>query len=94
MGQGMAKDVYGTTQQHPPARSMATGDKTLIAFYRAKWMRALGAPAEEIEECDMLGSLEEEIENVKALEQMQANNLSSSELKNLARKFRTPPSNR
>ena len=70
-------------------------ERVTIQFLRAKWMRAIGAPEQDIAEyCNLAahpGSVNEELENLRDLETLQIKNLSREDLEKLSRRFTGSP---
>jgi len=70
-------------------------EQIAIQFLRARWMRAMGATQQDIDEyCDLKmhpGSITDELENLRDLESLHLNNLSRTDLENLSKRFSNPP---
>jgi hypothetical protein len=66
-----------------------------IQYLRALWMRKMGATQQDIDEyCDLVrhpGSVSEELDNLRDLEQLNLKNLPRSDLETLSRRFSKPP---
>ena len=77
------------------AEMLPFAERITIQFLRAKWMRAVGATDEDIAEYIDLtrhpGSVDEELENLRDLEQLQLKNLTREELDAKSKRFANPP---
>jgi hypothetical protein len=66
-----------------------------VQYLRATWMRKMGATQEDIDEyCNLVrhpGSVSEELENLRDLDQLNLKNLPRADLEALSRRFSKPP---
>jgi hypothetical protein len=70
-------------------------ERICVQYLRALWMRKMGATQEDIDEyCDLVrhpGSVPEELENLRDLDELNLKNLPRADLEALSKKFSNPP---
>ncbi|SRR5260370_29113367 len=70
-------------------------EQICVQYLRAMWMRKMGATPEDIDEyCNLVrhpGSVSEELDNLKDLDQLNLKILPRADLETLSRRFSNPP---
>src|SRR5436309_2247517 len=96
-GRGVRHDVYGPgyRSQWPPLKTGTTNTmEASVLRLRRKWMRAMGVPESEISEhCNLErypADLAEELEDLRAMEEMYSNSPAGAELSQLAKQYPPP----